>query len=232
MTEIVDEHISPYVGGAFGSGLRTWPHVTLAALAARQVGRPVRLELTRRELSFSIGYRGMRQIAQIELGGVDRLTGDFLRSVDPADRLANYCVHSRPPAASTARSTARRSMGTLNALPLRGEAPSAAAFPACRAAFASSIHGGSVTLVSVGNAVVETCRSLRHKLQGLGGDSADVLRQRGVASIEAIGVAKPGEETEKYSSAAFGAVFAEVSWTRISAPSAYRGSSAPMTSAG
>ena len=27
--------VSPFVGGAFGSGLRTWPHVTLAALGAR-----------------------------------------------------------------------------------------------------------------------------------------------------------------------------------------------------
>jgi xanthine dehydrogenase YagR molybdenum-binding subunit len=49
--------VSPFVGGAFGSALRTWPHVTLAALAAKQVGRPVRLELTRRQLYFSIGFR-------------------------------------------------------------------------------------------------------------------------------------------------------------------------------
>ena len=30
--------VSPFVGGAFGSGLRTWPHVTLAALGARVAG--------------------------------------------------------------------------------------------------------------------------------------------------------------------------------------------------
>ena len=55
-----DDHvrvICPYVGGAFGSGLRTWPHVTIAALAARLVGRPVRVELTRRELYTSVGFR-------------------------------------------------------------------------------------------------------------------------------------------------------------------------------
>ena len=39
--------ISPFVGGAFGSGLRTWPHVTLAALGARVVGRPVKVMLSR-----------------------------------------------------------------------------------------------------------------------------------------------------------------------------------------
>ena len=30
--------INPFVGGAFGSALRTWPHVTLAAMAARRAG--------------------------------------------------------------------------------------------------------------------------------------------------------------------------------------------------
>ena len=34
--------VSPFVGGAFGSGLRTWPHVTLAALGAKATGRPVK----------------------------------------------------------------------------------------------------------------------------------------------------------------------------------------------
>ncbi|MGP3920283.1 xanthine dehydrogenase family protein molybdopterin-binding subunit [Nonomuraea sp. 10N515B] len=49
--------ISPFVGGAFGSALRTWPHVIVAALAAREVGRPVKLALTRRQMYFSVGYR-------------------------------------------------------------------------------------------------------------------------------------------------------------------------------
>jgi xanthine dehydrogenase YagR molybdenum-binding subunit len=49
--------VSPFVGGAFGSGLRTWPHVTLAALAARVVGRPVKLMLSRREMYYGVGYR-------------------------------------------------------------------------------------------------------------------------------------------------------------------------------
>lgn len=49
--------INPFVGGAFGSSLRTWPHVTLAVLGARRTGRPVRLELTRKQLFYSIGFR-------------------------------------------------------------------------------------------------------------------------------------------------------------------------------
>ncbi|MEV0089561.1 xanthine dehydrogenase family protein molybdopterin-binding subunit [Saccharopolyspora sp. NPDC050642] len=49
--------ISPFVGGGFGSGLRAWPHVTIAALAARETRRPVKLVLTRRQMYFGTGYR-------------------------------------------------------------------------------------------------------------------------------------------------------------------------------
>jgi xanthine dehydrogenase YagR molybdenum-binding subunit len=49
--------ISPFVGGAFGSALRSWPHVTLAALGARVTGRPVKVMLSRREMYYGVGYR-------------------------------------------------------------------------------------------------------------------------------------------------------------------------------
>jgi xanthine dehydrogenase YagR molybdenum-binding subunit len=49
--------ISPFVGGAFGNAARAWPHITIAALAARETGRPVKLVLTRRQLYFGVGYR-------------------------------------------------------------------------------------------------------------------------------------------------------------------------------
>lgn len=49
--------VSPFVGGAFGSGLRAWPHVTLAALGARVAGRPVKLMLSRREMYYGVGFR-------------------------------------------------------------------------------------------------------------------------------------------------------------------------------
>jgi xanthine dehydrogenase YagR molybdenum-binding subunit len=59
--------ICPFVGGAFGTTLRTWPHVTLAALAARQAGRPVKLVLTRRQMFFTTGHRP-RTLQRIALG--------------------------------------------------------------------------------------------------------------------------------------------------------------------
>ncbi|MFC9056424.1 xanthine dehydrogenase family protein molybdopterin-binding subunit [Streptomyces sp. NPDC057074] len=49
--------ISPFVGGAFGSGLRCWPHTVVAALAARVTKRPVKLVLSRKQLYFGTGFR-------------------------------------------------------------------------------------------------------------------------------------------------------------------------------
>ena len=49
--------ISRYVGGGFGCKGSPWSHVALCALAARQVGRPVRLVLTRQQMFSLVGYR-------------------------------------------------------------------------------------------------------------------------------------------------------------------------------
>jgi xanthine dehydrogenase YagR molybdenum-binding subunit len=58
--------MSPFVGGAFGSGLRPQYNVVLAALAARAMQRSVRLVLTRQQM-YVLGYRPA-MIQQIELG--------------------------------------------------------------------------------------------------------------------------------------------------------------------
>jgi xanthine dehydrogenase YagR molybdenum-binding subunit len=48
--------LSPFVGGAFGSGLRPQYQVFLAVLAAIELKRPVRVVLTRQQM-FTLGYR-------------------------------------------------------------------------------------------------------------------------------------------------------------------------------
>ena len=49
--------ISHFIGGAFGGKGSAWSHVLLAAMAARQVGRPVKLALTRRQMFGPVGGR-------------------------------------------------------------------------------------------------------------------------------------------------------------------------------
>lgn len=49
--------LSTYVGGAFGSALRVWPHEIIAVLAAKKVQKPVKLVLHRNQMSYMVGYR-------------------------------------------------------------------------------------------------------------------------------------------------------------------------------
>ena len=49
--------IAENVGGAFGSGLRSWANVPAACIAAKKLNRPVKLVLTRPQMFSLVGYR-------------------------------------------------------------------------------------------------------------------------------------------------------------------------------
>ena len=49
--------ISPHTGGGFGCKGYVWPHVVLAAAAAKVAGRPVRLQLTRSQQYAMVGHQ-------------------------------------------------------------------------------------------------------------------------------------------------------------------------------
>jgi len=59
--------ISPYVGGGFGSKAFTHPHVILTVMAAKLAGRPVKYQLTRRQMFALVGYR-TPTIQRVQLG--------------------------------------------------------------------------------------------------------------------------------------------------------------------
>jgi xanthine dehydrogenase YagR molybdenum-binding subunit len=75
------------------------------------------------------------------------------------------------------------------------------------------VHGGSITMASVGSAVQAACETVRAKVLTHASDGqpyAEILREHGLDRLEATAEAKPGEESERFSSYAFGAVFVEV----------------------
>lgn len=59
--------ISDFVGGGFGCKGSAWSHVVLAAMAAKQVGRPVKLVLARQQMFGPVGFRP-QTIQQVTLG--------------------------------------------------------------------------------------------------------------------------------------------------------------------
>ena len=48
---------SKFVGGGFGSALRTWPHSIAAVIGAKVVKRPVKLMLSREQMFTMVGFR-------------------------------------------------------------------------------------------------------------------------------------------------------------------------------
>ena len=94
--------ISPFVGGAFGSALRTWPHVTIAALAARRVRRPVRVELTRRQCFTAIGFRPLT-LQRVALGAErdGRLTAIIAEATAQTSMYEEYAETTLEPARTT-----------------------------------------------------------------------------------------------------------------------------------
>ncbi len=55
--------ISPYLGGGFGSKGPVWSHVILAAMAAKQVKRPVKLAVARPQMFGMVGLRSQTRQA-------------------------------------------------------------------------------------------------------------------------------------------------------------------------
>jgi xanthine dehydrogenase YagR molybdenum-binding subunit len=113
--------VSTYVGGGFGAGLRAWPHTWLAAMAAREVDRPVKLELSRQQMFTAVGRRA-QTLQHLRLGaerdgtltaiihhGVHDTSRDeeFVEALTSVSRLLYACpnVETRYRVANLDRST-------------------------------------------------------------------------------------------------------------------------------
>ncbi len=71
---IAPDHVvvlCPFVGGGFGCKGSSWSHVALAAMAARHVGRPVKLVLDRTQMFGPVGHRPHTEQTLIVGAGAD-----------------------------------------------------------------------------------------------------------------------------------------------------------------
>ncbi len=90
--------ISPHVGGGFGSKGTTRPHAILAALAAREVGCPVKVALTRQQMFDVTGYR-TPTIQRLRLGadGEGRLTALVHDVAEQSSTLVEFAEQTATP---------------------------------------------------------------------------------------------------------------------------------------
>jgi xanthine dehydrogenase YagR molybdenum-binding subunit len=87
--------ICEFLGGGFGGKSWSWPHTLLAALAAKVVNRPVRLQLTRAQMYSMVGHQAAT-VQKIVLGA-DRdgkLTGIRHDSVNPTSVFDDYVEYA------------------------------------------------------------------------------------------------------------------------------------------
>jgi xanthine dehydrogenase YagR molybdenum-binding subunit len=91
--------LSPFVGGGFGSKLGISPEAVAAAIAAKELGRPVRVVMTRQQVFSMVTHRtSTRQRMRLAADAEGRLTG-----IGHEDRVYNLPgeVFSEPTAQST-----------------------------------------------------------------------------------------------------------------------------------
>ncbi|HEY1734343.1 MAG TPA: xanthine dehydrogenase family protein molybdopterin-binding subunit, partial [Acidimicrobiales bacterium] len=105
--------ISPHVGGGFGSKGTPRPHVVLAALCARHVGRPVKLAVTRQQMFTLTGYR-TPTIQRVRLGAdrdgrLEAIVHDVVEQTSTVEEFAEQtAVATRMMYASPTRRTTHR----------------------------------------------------------------------------------------------------------------------------
>src|SRR6266702_679233 len=119
--------ISRFIGSGFGGKLSPWPQATLAAAAARQLNRPVKLSVDRRMMFTSVGHRPRTQ-QRIRLGATQdgKLTAirhAFLTETSQLDDFVEHCGEQTPflyscPNLEVTTGMVRRDVGTP--APMRG----------------------------------------------------------------------------------------------------------------
>jgi xanthine dehydrogenase YagR molybdenum-binding subunit len=87
--------VCEYLGGGFGGKSWSWPHTLLAALAAKVVNRPVRLQLTRAQMYSMVGHQAAT-VQTIALGAdrAGKLSGIRHDSVNPTSVFDDYVEYA------------------------------------------------------------------------------------------------------------------------------------------
>ncbi|HEY1927579.1 MAG TPA: xanthine dehydrogenase family protein molybdopterin-binding subunit [Caulobacteraceae bacterium] len=87
--------VSKFVGGGFGGKAYVWPHTLMAAAAAKQIGRAVRLQLTRANMYSMVGRQAAtRQTISLGADQTGRLTGIRHESISPTSVFDNYIEYA------------------------------------------------------------------------------------------------------------------------------------------
>jgi len=110
--------VCPFVGGGFGCKGSTWSHVMLAAMAARQLGRPVKLALERTQMFAPVGARPMTEqhllLGSAAGGKLSAVRHDTVSSTSFQDDFTEPCTAATRMLYETASLQTTQRLATLN----------------------------------------------------------------------------------------------------------------------
>src|SRR5258707_1146065 len=124
--------ITKFVGSGFGSKLWPWTHCPLAAAAARQLGKPVKLVVSRKMMFQSVGHRAHTQ-QRVRLGATRdgklvSLMHDYVYHMSMLDDYHENCGEATPfhysvPNLRVSFGRARRNIGAASDMRGPGAVP-------------------------------------------------------------------------------------------------------------
>ncbi|MDZ8070080.1 MAG: xanthine dehydrogenase family protein molybdopterin-binding subunit [Nostoc sp. DedQUE08] len=124
--------VTPFLGGAFGSKAFPWPHGILCAAAARELQRPLRVVLSRRQMTANAGHRSeteqtMRLGATAD-GSLTAIAHEVKSCTSPVDVFIEACTSVTPvmytaPNLQLKQELAVLNMGTPTFMRAPGENP-------------------------------------------------------------------------------------------------------------
>jgi xanthine dehydrogenase YagR molybdenum-binding subunit len=87
--------VSHFLGGGFGGKAYVWPHTLMAALAAKVLNRPVRVQLTCAQMYSMVGHQPATiQTVALGAGKDGRLAGIRHQSISPTPVFDNYIEYA------------------------------------------------------------------------------------------------------------------------------------------
>jgi xanthine dehydrogenase YagR molybdenum-binding subunit len=110
--------ITPFLGGGFGSKAFPWPHGILCAAAARKLQRPLKVVLSRRQMTANSGHRSQTEQtvslaanADESLQGIEHTAKSFTSEVDV---FAEPCTNITSVMYATPNLRTQQLLGVLN----------------------------------------------------------------------------------------------------------------------
>jgi xanthine dehydrogenase YagR molybdenum-binding subunit len=110
--------ISAYIGGGFGSKAFPWSHSILCALAARKLGRPVKVAIGRRQMGANVGHRSETEqtlrLGATKDGTLSAISHLAKTITSPIEVFPEPCILITPVMYATPNLQIQQNLGVMN----------------------------------------------------------------------------------------------------------------------